>query len=113
MRTFTDDTELEKHTGIKLEHLKKILGLLKELFPELQRVILYGSRARGEFSQGADIDLALDCGEKIENPRRLQEAADVLNVLRSIYKCDTVDYSQAKDLFLGLINQDGIIVWNK
>ena len=30
-------------------------------FPEVERIILFGSRARGEASERADIDLAVEC----------------------------------------------------
>lgn len=113
MKTFTEIPDFTALTGVKPDHLARIIALLQTLFPDLKRIIIFGSRARGEFSQGADIDLALDCGQLIENRQRLQEAADVLNVLRSVYQCDVVDYHRAKDLFLALINQDGIVVWSK
>ncbi|HMK33397.1 MAG TPA: nucleotidyltransferase domain-containing protein [Nitrosopumilaceae archaeon] len=30
------------------------------------KIILYGSRARGDFREGSDIDIALDVGHKID-----------------------------------------------
>jgi predicted nucleotidyltransferase len=36
--------------------LEKVLGLLKEE-PKVERVLLFGSRARGDFKKGSDIDL--------------------------------------------------------
>jgi predicted nucleotidyltransferase len=41
----------------------RALQLLRDLFaaePAVQRVIVYGSRAMGNFRRGSDIDLALD-----------------------------------------------------
>lgn len=105
------DTEFEQRTGIPVIHRHKSIGLLRVLFPELKRVILYGSRARGKFSEYSDIDLALDCGGKIQNHRRLLEAEDVLNILRTAYQCDVVDFHRAQGLFLTLIEQDGVVIW--
>ncbi len=42
-----------------------ILPIILKYAPNAQ-VILYGSRARGTNSEGADIDIALDAGEKLE-----------------------------------------------
>ena len=39
------------------------IASLKEVFtthPEVERVILYGSRARGDFKPGSDLDLTLE-----------------------------------------------------
>ena len=111
MRTITDPAELEKLTGISEEYRSVCLRLLWALFPELERVILFGSRARGKFTQGSDIDLALDCGEQkpIENKRRLIEAKDVINELRFHYQCDLSDYRTAEGLFKEAIEEEGIV----
>lgn len=60
-------------TGISLEAIQKIHSVLLE-YPEIKKVILYGSRALGTFKNGSDIDLAIDSSElslttllKIEN----------------------------------------------
>lgn len=41
----------------------RALGLLRGLFsvdPRIERAIVYGSRAKGNFRQGSDIDITLD-----------------------------------------------------
>ena len=45
--------------GIPEDKLEKLLGLIA-LEPRVQRVTLYGSRAKGSFRAGSDIDLCLD-----------------------------------------------------
>ena len=44
--------------GLKKETINKINTVFSR-FPQLETVILYGSRARGNFKPGSDIDLTL------------------------------------------------------
>ncbi|MHB8174731.1 MAG: nucleotidyltransferase domain-containing protein [Nitrospirota bacterium] len=44
--------------GLKEETIEKINAVLSG-FPEVEKAILYGSRAKGNFKRGSDIDLTL------------------------------------------------------
>jgi predicted nucleotidyltransferase len=44
--------------GLKEETIEKINSVLA-VFPEVEKAILYGSRAKGNFKRGSDIDLTL------------------------------------------------------
>lgn len=44
---------------------KKIIVPLVQKFLPKARIILYGSRARGDWQEGSDIDVALDTGSPI------------------------------------------------
>ena len=44
--------------GLKEETIEKINGLFIN-FPQVEEVILYGSRAKGNYKTGSDIDLVL------------------------------------------------------
>lgn len=44
--------------GLKEETIEKINSVLSK-FPEVEKAILYGSRAKGNFKRGSDIDLTL------------------------------------------------------
>jgi len=39
-----------------------------EKFPEIEKVTLFGSRAKGNFKRGSDIDLAIELSEKKRRP---------------------------------------------
>lgn len=84
-------------TGIKDEEKRKITEVIKALIPNVM-IYLYGSRARGTFKQGSDIDIALDAGKQI--PRiDVGEIKDMLNASNMIYKFDIVDlYSIPKEM---------------
>ena len=44
--------------GLKEDTIKKISSVLSG-FPEVEKAVLYGSRAKGNFKRGSDIDLTL------------------------------------------------------
>jgi uncharacterized protein len=44
--------------GLTKEHSDKILNLLKSHIP-VKEIILFGSRAKGNYREGSDIDIAL------------------------------------------------------
>ncbi len=49
--------------GLKDETIQKIISVF-EKFPQIEKAILYGSRAKGNFKNGSDIDLTL-IGEEL------------------------------------------------
>ncbi len=65
--------------GLSQETINKINGVF-ERFPEVEEVILYGSRAKGNYKEGSDIDIAL-IGDKITDKiiSLIKEAIDDLN----------------------------------
>jgi len=66
---------------------KKICGVFAR-FPEIEKAILYGSRAKGNFRPGSDIDLTL-CGSAITPDLR----AKVASALDDLLLPYTVDLS--------------------
>src|SRR6056297_2834560 len=50
--------------GLKEETILKITSVLKK-FPQVEKAVLYGSRAKGNFKKGSDIDLTL-MGENLD-----------------------------------------------
>ena len=51
--------------GLKEETINQINGVFAK-YPQIQKAILYGSRAKGNFKNGSDIDLVLE-GNKLEH----------------------------------------------
>ncbi len=41
------------------EDLRSQFNIIFALFPEIEKVIIYGSRAKGNYREGSDIDLCL------------------------------------------------------
>ena len=76
--------------GIEESYSNKILSLFKQ-FPKCQEVILFGSRAKGNFREGSDIDLALKGAELTLDLR--EEILEKYEALLLPWKLDIVIYS--------------------
>ena len=76
---------------------KNLLQIIKDELPGC-RVYIFGSRARGDYKQGSDIDLALDLGVKIDSNKiyaikdRIEESTIPLHV-------DLVDINAVSEKF--------------
>ncbi len=70
--------EIHHRSGLEQSTLDRIRDLFSTC-PEVERVILYGSRAKGDFRNGSDIDLTI-VGDQVtlEQFSRLQLALDDL-----------------------------------
>jgi uncharacterized protein len=78
--------------GLSDAVIEKLCGVLAQ-FPEVKRAVLYGSRAKGNYKVGSDIDLTL-FGEAI-TPPRCATIADAMDELLLPY---TIDLSVFSDL---------------
>ena len=95
------------NTGIAPEDKRKILGVLKTLFPKGD-IYLYGSRARGSHSKFSDIDLAIDMHKEIPL-HATNEARSMLNESNIIYKMDVVDMHRIPEKMREHIKKEGIL----
>lgn len=55
------EERLSQKTGIKEQVIQEIIQLAKE--NQVEKVILFGSRARGDFRRTSDIDIAVTGGD--------------------------------------------------
>lgn len=77
--------------GLSNEVIKDISDVLKK-HPNIDKVLIFGSRAKGNYTEGSDIDLAL-IGENIS----FNELLDIniqIEDLELLYKVDVVDYNK-------------------
>lgn len=93
-------------TGIKQQVLNEISSFAKKY--HVQKVILFGSRARGDFKRTSDIDLAVKGGE-FE-----RFALDVNEETSTLLEYDIVDLdrNQQPEL-LESIEREGIVLYEK
>lgn len=68
-------------------------------YPNIKRVILFGSRAKGNFRPGSDIDLAM-LGDGIDHTEILKIYNDI-DDLGLLYGIDLIDYNKNKNLPIG------------
>ncbi len=82
-------------------------------FPEIEEVLIFGSRAMGNFKSGSDIDLAVK-GEKVEW-ETIVELSTILNERQPIpYHFDITDYKSVdNDDLQKHIDQYGKVIYSK
>ena len=81
-------------------------------FPTVQRVLLYGSRARGDYQQGSDIDIAIDAPLMDDNEFSILWNA--LDDLPIIYSMDIVHLQSLKNKqLINAIDRDERVLWFK
>ena len=92
------------------KELKKISDLIiKELNPE--RIILFGSRSKGHYSESSDYDLAIDSNKmSFRNKRKLIEKIDSIIGLHSV---DLVFLRDVDVKFRNIIFKTGKVVYER
>ena len=92
--------------GIKREVLEQIITLAKEC--KIEKIILFGSRARGDFKQASDIDLAVSGGDVA------RFTADIEEKVSTLLLFDIVDLgASVQQALLDSITQEGKILYEK
>ncbi len=93
-------------TGLKESLLEEICALAVRY--EVQKVILFGSRARGDYHKTSDIDLATEGG------RHTGFALDVDETTSTLLKFDVVDLDgPVQDSLRESIAKEGLIIYEK
>lgn len=72
----------------------------------VRKVILFGSRAKGNFKNNSDIDLCIDCSGK--NKGTIKE--DIDDII-GIYSCDIVFSDSLNEEIKQQIHRDGICIY--
>jgi predicted nucleotidyltransferase len=98
--------------GIYDKSFDLILEAIKK-FPEVEKAILFGSRAMGNFKKGSDIDIAIK-GERI-GPPQVNRLNSILNQELAIpYFVELIDYKSITDQELKKhVDEVGKVVYGK
>ncbi|MCF6271075.1 MAG: nucleotidyltransferase domain-containing protein [Melioribacteraceae bacterium] len=80
--------------GLKEEVIEKIKSIFSK-YIEIERAVLYGSRAKGNFTNGSDIDLTL-IGDNLEFNLLLKVLLDIDDLMLP-YKFDISLYNSITD----------------
>ena len=95
-----------ENTGIRDEVIEEIRALAKKY--NIRRVILFGSRARGDFKRTSDIDLAVRGGDFC------RFALDVDEETQTLLEFDIVDLDGTlQEELLESIRKEGRILYEK
>lgn len=84
--------------GLKEATITQINEVLAT-YPQIQRAILYGSRAKGNYKPGSDIDLTL-VGSKDLNLDVLMDVTEDIEELLLPYMCDISVHHRLNDASL-------------
>lgn len=93
------------HNNLKQIKNYKFISDIKKL-PFVQKIILFGSRARGTEQPKSDIDLAIVCN-KITT-MQWQQVLDIIEEADTLLKIDCLQLSQADAELKNRILKDGV-----
>ena len=101
---------LGAHNNMPVHLRPQLLDEIRQLAARhhVDKVILYGSRARGDHRQRSDIDLAVTGGDKLNFYYDLDEKTSTL----LSFDLADLDSHLSQD-FLSEINRDGITIYEK
>lgn len=93
-------------TGIKQVVLDELISIAERY--QIKRIILFGSRARGDFRRTSDIDLAVSGGDFA------RFVLDVEEETSTLLKYDFVDLDRnIQEELLKSIEKEGVVIYEK
>lgn len=97
------------NTGLSSELIALMIRvILKNV--SASKILIYGSRARGDFKKTSDIDIAVEC----DDTNRVAILNEILNEeLPTLLKCEVVDFKKIDEKFKEEILREGIVVYEK
>lgn len=100
---------MKNETSIqRFERYKKIIiDIIDEILPHC-KIYLFGSRARLNHDEGADIDIALDMGKPINN-KKITSIREKFEESTMPLMVDVVDYRIATEDFRKEIDKDKVV----
>ena len=98
--------------GLSLKTITAIQAVFAK-YPQVSQVLLYGSRAKGNYRNGSDIDLTL-LGSKLTLNDTLYPIMDDIDDLDLPYSFDLSLFKQLDDVdFLDHIKRIGVVFYQK
>jgi predicted nucleotidyltransferase len=92
------------------EILAEVADIIARFLPDA-RILLFGSRARGDAEPTSDFDFAIDAGSKIplDVIARIEDEIEELHTLKSI---DIVDLNRVNPAFKTIILKTGVSIYD-
>ena len=98
--------------GLPDAAIRKIRAVLAR-YPQVERAILYGSRAKGSYKNGSDIDLTL-CGGTALTRIELRKMGDEFDDLLLPYTIDLSLFAEIRDPdLIGHIQRAGVVFYSR
>lgn len=96
-----------KNSGLSSRLMKRVVQTTLDN-TDASRIILYGSRARGDYKETSDIDLA------IISSRSAHALKEILNEeIPTLLKFDVINFSKAENALKREILKEGIVLYEK
>jgi len=93
---------------------EKLLKFMEDIFklkPQVERVLIYGSRAKGNYSKGSDIDITIVAPEM--NFSEYLRLYSMLEDLEIPYRLDVTKYEMLEDNIKEHIKRVGQEIYNR
>jgi predicted nucleotidyltransferase len=88
------DNGLLNTAGLTERSFRELQGLLSR-YPDIEEVVLFGSRAKGTFHSGSDVDLAImNTGL---HPETIPQLLDAISESSIPYQVDVVDFHSLRN----------------
>jgi predicted nucleotidyltransferase len=98
---------VETNVGLSKELLGQIVdAIVRHVNPT--KIIIYGSRARGDYKPTSDIDIAVECDEGKSLIRNVID-----DEIRTLLKVDIVDIGGVSEELQSEIEEEGIVIYEK
>ena|SRR3989304_416222 len=99
--------DVEKNIGLSRELLRQIVdAIVRHVNP--MRIIIYGSRARGDYTVTSDIDIAMERDNGKEFFRCVID-----DEVRTLLKLDIVDLNEVNEKVRDEIEREGLLIYEK
>ncbi len=100
----------KNNTGLSDELIEQIVKIILE-HALAGKIIIYGSRARGDFKRTSDIDIAVECYDVDGKTGILNE---ILNdQLPTLLKCEIVNFKKVAATLKKEIVEEGLVLYEK
>jgi predicted nucleotidyltransferase len=99
--------ESEKLSGLDRKLVDQILNVILK-YTNPKKVIIFGSRARGDFKETSDIDIAIDSEEDIDFVREILDEE-----VETLLKFDVVNLRKVNENFKKRILEEGIVIYGE
>lgn len=94
------------------EIIDNIVEFLKDPQFQVEKIILFGSRAKKEHKKFSDIDIAIVTKQKLDI-RTKRKIKDKIEELSGIYSVDLIFLEQTSNEFKEIIKETGITIYEK
>ncbi len=95
-----------KNYGLREEVLNSIINIGMNY--DIEKIILFGSRARGDYKERSDIDIAV-CGARVE-----EFEAELDEECPTLLKFDVINMGKpVQNELLASIKKEGIVIYEK